>query len=404
MKKITACLLSVVLLGLLSACDLRAASSSLPVSSAPPVSSMPESKPEPPVYPLPDGNTINPLSGLARPEGMAPGQRPVAVMVANSQAALPQRGITQAEVIFEMPIASGTTALMAVFADYRSLPAVGPVTAVQDSFIQFAIPGQYIVSHINNTVYGRNLLQLLSYKTVDGIVVGSSAFHFDEERNLPYPEGRPSEYCWFTDASLLWTGMEYIDIAPTGEVPALFIFGDAPPSSGAEARMVTFTYNPSSVVTFQYDEASGLYFKNIFGQPHMQEDGTQLNFTNLIALETPTSYKPDKVNPEFNLASGQGYYFTRGKMQLISWEKGGPADALKLFDEAGAPLQVQRGKSYIGVVPKIGEAESAVSFEAAAPAVSSVPESIEPAESVTASVPVAESVSAEQPSVPEQIG
>ena len=402
MKKKVAFMLAALLLVLLASCDLRPApkSSSIPAASSLPVSSTAVSQPlaPPPAYPWPDANAINPLTGQARPEGMEPGQRPVAVMVATNPAGLPQRGIAQADVIYEMAAEGNTTRMMAVFADYRTLPMVGPVRATQDSFIQFALPGQYILSHINNTVYGRNLLQLLSYKTVDGIVLGSAAFYFDNERNLPRPEGNPSEYCWFTDASLLWTGMEYIDIAPTTQVPALFVFGDAPPVAGAQAHTVTLTFNGASTADFRYDEASGVYGKELLGQPQMQEDGNLLLYTNVIALEAPITVKPDGLNPEFNLLGGQGYYFTRGRMQLISWTKGNPTEPLKLFDEAGAPLQVMRGRSYIGIVPKLVGSESPVSFGVLAPA-----EPVSVVESIPAQSVAPESIPIEQSSVPQPV-
>lgn len=368
MKKGLLLLLAVLQLGLLAACVPPQVSSSaslvpsLPSSVAPSAVSAPPVAPAPPpmAYPWPDATAINPLTGLARPEGMAPGQRPVAVMVANNPAALPQRGIAQADVLYEMLAEGSTTRLMAVYGDYRTLPQVGPVSATQDSFLQFALPGQYIVSHINNTVYGRNLLQLVGYKTVEGIFTGSAAFYFDETIHLPRLGGKTIAYCWFTDAALLWTGMEYIDVAPTAQVPPLFVFGDSPPVTGGEAFTITLTFLPTSVAGFGYDEATGVYFKSFNGQPHAQQDGTPLAFTNIIVMETAITPKPDGINPEFALTEGQGMYFTQGKMQLLHWKKGSPTQPLELYDEAGAPLQVLRGKTYIGIVPKIEGASAVV--------------------------------------------
>ena len=52
------------------------------------------------------------------------GKRPVAVMVNNIPAALPQYGISAADVIFELPVEGNQTRLMALYADYTQVPKV----------------------------------------------------------------------------------------------------------------------------------------------------------------------------------------------------------------------------------------------------------------------------------------
>ena len=42
-----------------------------------------------------------------------------------------------------------------------------------------------------------------------------------------------------------------------------------------------------------------------------------------------------------------GYYISEGKMQKITWSKADEYSPLKFFDEGGAELQINRGKSYI---------------------------------------------------------
>ena len=59
----------------------------------------------------------NLLTGEALAEGVAPGQRPVAIMVNNAQAAMPQRGIGSADAIFEMVTEGGITRMMALYSN-----------------------------------------------------------------------------------------------------------------------------------------------------------------------------------------------------------------------------------------------------------------------------------------------
>lgn len=340
----------------LAACKSEDPSTSEPVapssSGSEPVASESHSR----TMPQQDLN-INLLTGLARPEGMEDGARPVVVSVVNNQRALPQRGVAAADVVYEMETEGGITRLMAMYADYRTLPQVGPVRSTRDQFVQLALPSDAIMAHIGASVYARNLLSVLDYKVVDGIYLGSTSFYFDENRAQPKPEGKLNEYCFYTDAELLWNGMTAIDVWTNGEVPPLFWFADNAAPAGQDAYKLNVNFSESMGASFTYNEETSLYSKNIiYKQPefaelaHADEDGTQLAFKNVFILTCPITFKPDGYVTEFDLTHGEGWYFTAGGAQKITWEKGEPTDPLLLFDANGNMLAVQRGKSYIGIV------------------------------------------------------
>lgn len=67
---------------------------------------------------------VNLLTGLPTLTDGAIGKRPVAVMVNNVDAALPQYGISAADLIFELPVEYDLTRLMAVYGDYTQVPDV----------------------------------------------------------------------------------------------------------------------------------------------------------------------------------------------------------------------------------------------------------------------------------------
>lgn len=350
MKKLLALALSAVLVLGLFGCGAKDSSS---LSQAPSSAPLPVSAPpaEPEKEPLPLATDFNALTGLPRAEGMLDGQRPVAVMVANNARALPQRGLASADVVYEMLTEGGITRLMALYADYRTLPQVGPVRSTRDQFVQFAYPSSAILAHIGSSVYARNLMNVLQYQGVDGLYLGSTAFLFDTARSLPKPGGKLNEYCWFTDAALLWQGMEAVDVAPTGEVRSLFRFSPEAAVAVGDAPKINVAYSGVSSASFRYRPKTGLYSKNISGAAHKDEDGTQLTFTNLIFLYCPITLKPDSLLTEFDLTGGTGVYFTAGGVQNITWEKGKPEDALRLYAPDGSELLVQQGKSYIGILP-----------------------------------------------------
>ena len=73
---------------------------------------------------IPEPANQNLLTGWANLSEKAIGKRPVAVMVNNVKAALPQYGISQADIIFELPVEGDLTRLMAMYADYTKVPDI----------------------------------------------------------------------------------------------------------------------------------------------------------------------------------------------------------------------------------------------------------------------------------------
>ena len=153
MRRILAfCLAAALVIGL-AACGEDNASSSSSSAAAPPAQSL-----EQPEGPPPE---VNLVTGEALADGLAAGTRPVAIMINNIRACLPQRGIGSADAIFEMETEGGITRMMALFADPAAIPAVGPVRSARDQHLQFALPLNAVFVHIGSSIYAQNLLCLL---------------------------------------------------------------------------------------------------------------------------------------------------------------------------------------------------------------------------------------------------
>lgn len=76
----------------------------------------------------------NLLTGLADLSETAIGKRPVAVMVNNHEAARPQYGIAQADILYEIPVEGDITRLMALYADYTKVPQICPIRSCRYYF------------------------------------------------------------------------------------------------------------------------------------------------------------------------------------------------------------------------------------------------------------------------------
>lgn len=327
--------------------DTPDASSALPAGS-----SKSNTEPAPPAENTPDAAPIlSPLTGLVvEDEDYDGNQRPIAVVVGNRKQDRPQRGLAKAEVVYEIMEKNGTTDLMALYPASTRTPKVGPVTAAQDAFAQFAIAQNAIFTHTGGTVYTENLLNELAYQDLDGVYLGRTAFTFDNERTHPRPGGKLNEACWFTDKRLIAKGIKKAGVTATAEMTPLFRFTpDAPaPSRDAEEIKIVF---PKAKSGFLYNADAGIYTKMLGKKAHADENGKTLTFNNVLLLNCTTADKEgDAHNLDYDLRGGEGYYFNAGNVQKITWRKGGPQDPLKLYDARNNELAIQTGTSYIGLL------------------------------------------------------
>lgn len=350
MKRVFSLALALVLALALAACGGRNSSSTARLDPSSTASSSQAGNGEGIVQPDMPAPTYNLITGQPLAEGLAPGQRPVAIMINNLKAALPQRGIGSADAIFEMVTEGGITRFLAVFADRNAIPQVGPVRSARDQHLQFALPLNAIFVHIGSSVYAANLISEYSYQDIDGMYLGSSSFVFDEIRNKNAHYAQ--EHCWYTDSGLIAAGIEKTGIVPSGANTPLFHFAEAPaaPTEG-DAPDISFRFSPGSPVRLTYDAATGTYLKQAYDAPQIDEStGAQLAFQNVVLLFADVSLKPDGQCTDFALTKGTGYYCYGGKSRAIHWEKGGPTAALKLLDGEGGEIAVNPGKSYIAVI------------------------------------------------------
>jgi len=80
----------------------------------------------------------------------------------------------------------------------------------------------------------------------------------------------------------------------------------------------------------------------------------------VFVLYAAVGHKPDTELTDFDLSSGNGYYFTGGNYTPVTWSKDGDEAPLKVTGADGKELAVAPGKSYIAVVSNTQEATLAI--------------------------------------------
>lgn len=299
----------------------------------------------------------NPLTGLPDLSEGAIGKRPVAVMINNHEAALPQYGIAQADIMYEIPVEGDISRMMAIYGDYTTVPKICPVRSCRAYFPSFALGYDAFYVHWGSDDTIWDYLLSLNLDMYDGMSNAGGLFGRDENR---LAAGYSLEHTGYFDgtgfASLVASEGKRTDLSEALQGKTAFQFyglDEQVKPQGQDCRQIHINFG-ATTTDFSYDEASKTYLKSVYGTPQMDGNtNTQLAYTNVFILETEISVRDEEGHKDVNWRGGKdhvGYYISNGAVQKIHWEKAqDERSQLKFYDESGKEIQVNRGKSYIAV-------------------------------------------------------
>lgn len=298
----------------------------------------------------------NMLSGLDTLSDKAVGKRPVAVMVNNVEPALPQHGVENADLIFEIPVEGDLTRLMALYGDYTQVPRICSVRSCRYYFPAFAkgFDAFYVNWGMDETI--RGYVEGLGIDQFDGMSFGRGLFGRDQDRRNA---GYSLEHTAYFDGTAFPAVVEdgyRLDLADDHK-EATFKFCEPETTITPEAdSCIQADVNFGGArCTLKYDEATKEYKKDINGHAHIDgNSGNQLSFKNAFIMETSISLREDGYHKHIEWQGGDNttaYYLTEGTVQKVHWKKEGGTEGGRLifFNDAGEEVTVNRGKSYIAV-------------------------------------------------------
>ena len=113
--------------------------------------------------PTPEPYEANVLTGYEKDADYPEGQRITAVMVNNIQTCRPQRGLSAADMLFEIKVEGSITRCMALFTNYNNIPDIGPVRSARDQFFRLVLPWQPLYVHIGQSVVQKEYITNYNY-------------------------------------------------------------------------------------------------------------------------------------------------------------------------------------------------------------------------------------------------
>ncbi len=357
MKRIV-CLLCAVLLLLLAACSPGAETPSptpepTPTAETTPIPT-PKPTPEPTPTPTPEPKFYHPLTGIPMDEDLS-GKKPVAIMLNNIKAAIPQQGNSRADIIYEVLAEGGITRMVAIYLDPGDEEIIASIRSARQYFWELAQGHDAVYVHAGGSPEFYNNKAASGAYTVDGVNGDyTSASIFWRDRYRVEGHGKFGfEHSLVTSGEAIKELLEKKGLLThtEGYSYEMAFADDGTPVDGQDASVITATFS-SKTTTFRYDKASGLYGVEEYDAPYIDgNDNSQISVTNVLILQTACSVYDDKGRIDVDLSSGNGYFACGGKMIPITWQKGKAKEQLRYFTSDGQPLTLGRGKSYVAIIP-----------------------------------------------------
>lgn len=359
MKKIIALMLALMLV--LCGCGGSGAetepSTTAPVETTAPVSTPETTLPteettEPATDPTESAPVdVNPLTGEALDE--VNNNRIIAVMINNSKKALPQCGIGQADIIYEILAEGSTTRLMALFTDTTDAGAIGPVRSLRAYYLNIMRGYGAICTSAGGSTEADNMVRNLGYNRINGIAgYGANYFYRDTWRK----DNRGYEHSLFITGENLLKAAEACGFETTTEDKDHGLtFTDEPFTAGdAAEQIVIYFYSGGKTTTMSYSAADGYYTG--YQQGYDMVDGNTdalIPFENVLILFADSAVIDGEGHMRVQTTGeGSGYYARDGRMIEIKWERDDDTSDYAYYDTDGNPITFGVGKSYIAIIPK----------------------------------------------------
>lgn len=297
----------------------------------------------------------HPLTG--RPLSTPYTGRPVAVVINNIKAALPQYGISNADMIYEIETEGGITRMLAVYTDLSNVGSIGPVRSTRTYFNNLSASYDIPVVHCGGSsdgLQGKYDLnnKLKKWQHIDQVYNGDYFFRDKERRR----QGYALEHTLFTtgeDLTAVLAKKGFNTITEAGVHYGLQ-FDEDVSLNGETANNIKITFRGKKTTTMTYSFDTGLYTASQYKQTHI-DAGSEKNmeYTNVLVLFSKQTRKAigNYTRSYYDLVGeGNGYFACAGQIVPIKWNRSkvdGPF-VYTLVD--GTPITLGVGTSYVAIV------------------------------------------------------
>ena len=280
------------------------------------------------------------------PNTLSGTSRPIAIMIDNNIKAMPQAGLEQADIVYELIVEGGETRLMLILQD-KDLSKVGPIRSSRHDFLDYALENDAIYVHYGWSPQAKSDISSLGVNNINGIYESASNFWRDSSRYAPH------NAVTSTENILKIAERKDYRTTTTKDTVLNYVVDEVNLEEGQVADTVTIPYSDRNTVRYTYNAEKKVYTRYSRGKKQVDwnTDNTVTTKNIIITFaenESMDSYGRQNIE---NVGKSDGYYITNGKAIKIKCEKTSRSAQTIYKDLNGSEISVNDGKTFIQICP-----------------------------------------------------
>jgi len=278
--------------------------------------------------------------------------RPVGVVIDNVSGAMPQAGLNDAYLVYEIIVEGGYTRLFAFFKDVNTT-MIGPVRSLRHYFIDYALENDAVIAHYGWSPKAQSDVENLNIKNLNGLNNPGNMYYRDSSLTK-------APHNAFTTMSNIRDQIDNLNYDKKVKDTVLKYSFEEVNLNGKDgsisANNITIKYSNNQITSYEYDSEAKVYKRSNNGKKQIdRNDNNQLTAKNIIVYNVknyPLVDIEDKDRQELdNIGIGDGYYITNGYAIPITYEKNNRSSKTKYKYLNGSEIKVNDGITYIQIQP-----------------------------------------------------
>lgn len=288
----------------------------------------------------------SPLSGVYAPIDRVD-RRPVAVMFDNHPKARWQAGLSQAEIIYEIPVEHPYTRYMGIYL-INSPEELGPIRSSRPYFVTALLEYDPIYVRVGGSEEAKEDIEKFDVADIDGIMTSPEAFF----RNTKIKKKSPHNL--YTDMESIRKAQGEKNYNLKGNYEGFKFHEEDIEINGENGTQIQINYNKDNSTSYIYNKKGRAYERYKDGEHHIDEyNDTPIMAKNIIIQQVNTSTIDDEGRLKLDLIDrGKAIYISNGKFMKINWSKNSIEEKTRYYDGTGKDLLLNPGITWIQIVDK----------------------------------------------------
>ena len=284
----------------------------------------------------------SPISGLACANAE---RRPMAVMLAGDAIARPLSGLSEADLVFNMPVITDSiTRMMAIYV-CNSPKEIGSVRSTRDDFIPLARGLDAILAHWGGSHFALDLLDKGIMNNIDALKNPANSFF--------RKSGIVAPHNGFTSYTRLSAAAQKLGYRLEGKEIGFLHFDEIPSSSATTTKTLSIGFLGLFSVKYTYDPVSNSYLRWRGNTKEIDKNNSQqVAAKNVIIMFAESHQIEGQYNAVAVEGSGKAQVYRNGEEIFGTWKKDAKNQTSKLYfyDAAGQEIKFVPGQIWVEVV------------------------------------------------------